>query len=393
MHELRKKALLIGLFFLAAGALTACDWFRSTTTTSSIVSSSETTSTSVTTTSLSTDSSTASTTSTTVTTTTTTTTTTEPTTTTTSTTTTTTTTTETTTTTTTTVEVRSLELVPPEKLSYYTGETLDLSGLIVTFYLNGQATVLSPEQYKVGSVDLSSIGTKTVMIYACDLTASFEISVQSGFLITMEYYMSAQDLEGQALLLELREIINTGFAGKSYGDARYLLDDTDADPAKPGNVLLIYNGASVSGTWDGGAAWNREHVWPQSLLGVPADNSTINEASDLQNLKPCNPSINSSRGNKYFDVATTTVSYLPRAQDRGDIARILFYMVVKYSRYSLVETTPAVNQMAKFSVLLLWHEQDPVDDFERYRNNKIYEFQNNRNPFIDYPEFVDLIWG
>jgi len=286
-----------------------------------------------------------------------------------------------------------LALVPPEKLSYRTGETLDLTGLIVTFYLNDQATVLSPEQYEVGPVDLSTEGTRSVTIYALDLSASFEISVQSGFLITMEYYLSAQDLEGQTLLLELREIINTGFAGKSYGDARYLLDETDADPTITGNVILIYNGASVSGAWDGGITWNREHVWPQSLLGVPADNSTINEASDLQNLKPCNPSINSSRGNKYFDVATTTVSYLPRAQDRGDIARILFYMVVKYSRYSLVDSAPSVNQMAKFSVLLLWHEQDPVDDFERTRNNKIYEYQKNRNPFIDYPEFVDLIWG
>jgi hypothetical protein len=47
----------------------------------------------------------------------------------------------------------------------------------------------------------------------------------------------------------------------------------------------------------------------------------------------------------------------------------------------------------KLSVLLIWHKKDPVDDFERNRNEVIYSYQNNRNPFIDYPEFVDLIWG
>jgi len=155
--------------------------------------------------------------------------------------------------------------------------------------------------------------------------------------------------------------------------------------------LLIYNGASVSGVWDQGKTWNKEHIWPQSLLGVSAG-SSVNAASDLHNLKPCNPSINSSRGNKYFDVATDSDSYFPREEDRGDIARILFYMVVMYDEYSLVNTTPTIYQMGKLSVLLTWHETDPVDDFERNRNNVIYTYQHNRNPFIDYPEFVDMIW-
>jgi len=208
----------------------------------------------------------------------------------------------------------------------------------------------------------------------------------------MPYYESAEGLSGSALLLELREIINQGFLNKTYGDARYILDETDADPTNSNNVILMYTGFSVSGSWDGGVTWNREHVWPQSLLGVSAETNSRNAASDLQNLKPANPLINSTRGNKYFGTTTAGGAFALWEKDRGDIARILLYMVVMYSEYTLVESNPSVYQMAQLSLLLQWHVQDPVDAFEQNRNNVIYSYQKNRNPFIDYPQFVDLIW-
>jgi endonuclease I len=90
---------------------------------------------------------------------------------------------------------------------------------------------------------------------------------------------------------------------------------------------------------------------------------------------------------------TTTVSYAPRVEVRGDLARILLYMEVMYTIYNLINSTPAVNQMALLDVLLSWHELDPVDAFEMNRNEVIYTLQKNRNPFIDYPHFVELIWG
>jgi len=217
-------------------------------------------------------------------------------------------------------------------------------------------------------------------------------STSNGFEITMPYYESAEGLSGSALLLELREIVNQGFLNKTYGDSRYILDETDADPNHSGNVILMYTGVSVSGAWDNGVTWNRDHIWPQSLLGVDAVNTVANAASDLQNLKPANPLINSTRGNKYFGTTTTTESYALRQEDRGDIARILLYMVVMYSEYTLLESNPSVYQMAQLSLLLQWHVQDPVDAFEQNRNNVIYSYQKNRNPFIDYPQFVDLIW-
>jgi len=290
-------------------------------------------------------------------------------------------------------DILSLVVTPPVLTTYDLDAVLDLSGMVVTFFLNDQSVILTEDQYSISSVNMSTEGEKIVTVSFLGLTDSFLIVVGEVLEITMAYYLSASGLSGQDLFLELRDIVNAGFDGVTYGDARYMLDDTDADPSISGNVILIYNGASVSGVWDSGITWNREHIWPQSLLGVAAENNLTNAASDLHNLKPSNPSINSSRGNKYFDVATTTLSYLPRPEDQGDIARILLYMVVMYDEYTLVNTTPNTYQMAKLSVLLQWCVSDPVDDFERARNNEIYSLQNNRNPFIDYPDFVNMIWG
>jgi endonuclease I len=207
------------------------------------------------------------------------------------------------------------------------------------------------------------------------------------------YYDGAEGLTGTDLELFLRGVVTDGYTGVSYGDSRYILDETDEDPNNTANIILVYLGTSVSEVWDNGATWNREHVWPQSLLGVSVTNSSINEGSDLHNLKPANPSENSSRSNDYFDNFRTADTYEPRDEVKGDIARILFYMTVRYSNLELVNTPPATYEMAKLDVLLEWHNQDPVDDFERNRNEVIYSYQNNRNPFIDRPEFVSSVWN
>jgi uncharacterized repeat protein (TIGR02543 family) len=207
------------------------------------------------------------------------------------------------------------------------------------------------------------------------------------------YYDGADGLSGIDLRTFLRMRVNNGKTLVDYGTARYVLDDTDRDPNNANNLILVYLGTSVSGVWDGGSTWNREHVWPQSLLGVSAVNNVANAASDLQNLKPANPAENSSRSNKYFDNVTNAHTYNPRDAVKGDIARILMYMDLAYSNLNLVNTYPATYQMGKLDVLLQWHLQDPVDDFERNRNEIIFGYQNNRNPFIDHPEFVEKIWG
>lgn len=208
------------------------------------------------------------------------------------------------------------------------------------------------------------------------------------------YYEGADGLEGDQLIVFLNQLINSTFDGVTYGDARYMLDETDRDPNQSGNLILVYLGTSVSGVWDSGNTWNREHVWPQSLLGVSADNSTVNSASDLHNLKPSDPAENSSRGNKFFGNSTTSQTYEPRDEVKGDIARILFYMDIMYDELSLISLNEGnTYEMGNLDALLVWHNEDPVDDFEMYRNEKIEAFQGNRNPFIDHPEFVDKIYG
>jgi len=288
-----------------------------------------------------------------------------------------------------------IEVTEINKIEYQYNEEFDADSIVVILRrASGQFVVLSKSMYTVTGFDSTLEGEIEITVTYSDFITTFYVTIlpYEGFIIDMPYYYSAQGLTGNVLFLELRDIVNTGFIGVSYGDSRYILDESDADPNNSNNVILVYLGTSVSGVWDG-TTWNREHVWPQSLLGVDVDNNDINVGTDLQNLKPANPNENSSRGNKYFDNVTTSSSYEPRDEVKGDIARILLYMWTKWDFLTLVDSYPSTYQMAMLSVLLEWHELDPVDDFERNRNEVIYSYQNNRNPYIDYPQFVELIWG
>lgn len=209
------------------------------------------------------------------------------------------------------------------------------------------------------------------------------------------YYQGIDDLTGEALIDALREIVTDGLQLVTYGDARYRLGDTDADPKKKGNLILVYTRVSVAAAWDGGITWNREHVWPQSRLGATADNGRKNIASDLHNLRPADPATNSSRGNKNFSFTTASSSFFPGDSDKGDIARILFYMTICYPQLRLISglSNDGALSIGNLDALLIWNQQDPVDEFEMRRNEKIYSIQKNRNPFIDHPELVEKIWG
>lgn len=198
------------------------------------------------------------------------------------------------------------------------------------------------------------------------------------------YYASLIGLPDSQIKSELNRIISN-MKSISYTNTSYVLDETDADPNRLGNILLIYNRASVSGKWDGAKTWNKEHVWPQSKLGTASK-------SDLHNLRPANPRINSTRGNSPFvdgsgSYGTRSGGWFPGEEDKGDVARIIFYM---NTRWGLQISSSVIGNLQTF---IKWHNEDPVDDFERTRNNVIYDNQNNRNPYIDYPELVDVVYG
>jgi endonuclease I len=218
------------------------------------------------------------------------------------------------------------------------------------------------------------------------------------------YYASIDGVTDANLLTSLTAILRSILDGSSllptnvtYGNARYAIDDYDQDPNNSNNVILVYSQNSVSGVWDDGKTWNREHVFPQSLMGVETANSSRHKGADYHNLKPENPSVNTSRGNKYFAETTTTTSFAPPVSVRGDLARILFYMVTMWPELSLVDVVgtdePSIYQMAQFSLLVKWHTEDPVDNFEAKRNDVIYNLQGNRNPYVDHPVLVCRIWG
>jgi len=248
-----------------------------------------------------------------------------------------------------------IEVTEVRKTEYQFNEVFDVDSITVIIKrASGQYLTLSKSMYTISGFSSLVEGEIEVTVTYSEFQDSFFVTIlpYEGLEITEAYYLSAQGLTGNALFLELRDIINAGFVGISYGDARYILDETDRDPNNPNNVILVYLGTSVSGTWDDGITWNREHVWPQSLLGVSVENSTIGVGSDLQNLKPANPSVNSSRGNKYYDNATTSVSYEPRDEVKGDLARILLYMWTMYNYLELVDTYPSTYEMALLTVLL-----------------------------------------
>jgi len=220
------------------------------------------------------------------------------------------------------------------------------------------------------------------------------------------YYDGAEGLSGEALKGALNDIIDNHNA-MSYSAVWNALKDTDKDPQNPNNVILLYTGWSVTNA--GYPTWNREHVWAKSHGDF---GTSIGPGTDIHHLRPADPGVNSSRGNKDFDnggaqhpVATGCYydedSWEPRDEVKGDVARMIFYMSVRYEGEGGdldLEVVDAVNtyplpQHGKLSALLEWNMIDPPDDFEENRNDVIYEdYQGNRNPFVDDPNYANLIW-
>jgi len=196
----------------------------------------------------------------------------------------------------------------------------------------------------------------------------------------------------------------------TYGDARYALETVDRDLTEAEKLWGAYTSTMINAVWDAGDTWDREHVWPNSRLGLDRISNTQRSiASDLHNLRAATGSINSSKSDRFFSsgsgeaTITDDGGFYPGDDHRGDVARILFYMATTYEELVLTDDlellldetdhyTVEGARMGQLSLLIEWHKLDPVSDFEKARNERISEIQGNRNPFIDRPEFVHLIW-
>ncbi|MGK5685070.1 endonuclease [Actinoplanes sp. URMC 104] len=225
------------------------------------------------------------------------------------------------------------------------------------------------------------------------------------------YYAAALGKSGESLRNALHGIVSAGVTKLSYDAVWTALKVTDQDPANPANVKLFYSGLSRSKSLNGGTAgnWNREHVWAQSHgdFGTAAGPGT-----DLHHLRPEDVAVNALRGNKDFDDGGSAAtgapgnytdgdSWEPRDAVKGDVARMLFYMAVRYEggdSHPDLEVDDATSggsapRIGRVSALLQWNAADPPDAAERTRNQIVYAtYQHNRNPFVDHPEWAASIF-
>ena len=190
----------------------------------------------------------------------------------------------------------------------------------------------------------------------------------------------------------------------SYSELQTLMKTSDVDPQNPSNLLLIY-GSQASGTHQRSrpinSSWNREHVYAKSK-GTP-NLGTSGPGADGHHLRPADNTLNSTRGSLLFDDGAGATAYktsrggwFPGEEWRGDVARILMYMYVRYNSRCLplnITMNPSTYSSDFPDILLKWNVEDPVSDFEIQRNNVVANTQKNRNPFIDNPYLATVIWG
>lgn len=238
------------------------------------------------------------------------------------------------------------------------------------------------------------------------------------------YYKDAEGKNKAALLAALCDIVgpHTHLTYKEVWSAYY---DTDIKPGTSNKIWDMYSSTTnftVGSDQCGGNykregdCYNREHSMPKSWF-----NDAYPMYSDLFHLYPTDGYVNNRRDNFPFgetDRPTYTSNngfskvgpcsfpgysgtvFEPDDEYKGDFARTYFYMAACYNdkiaswnsdmlagnKYPAY-TTWAVN------LLMKWNEQDPVSQKEIDRNEAVYSYQHNRNPFIDHPELADYIWG
>ncbi|MFY0653808.1 MAG: endonuclease [Cyclobacteriaceae bacterium] len=240
-------------------------------------------------------------------------------------------------------------------------------------------------------------------------------SLTSAQSIPENYYSRTTDLSGFQLKQSLHYIIR-GHRVLQYSEFRdTILPDLDEDPQNDENLILFYKNNSIPkanfASNNQSDFWNREHTWPTSHGFANAADTAY---TDIHNLRPSDASVNSSKSNKDFndvehisdneegeapETYTTEDFWEPGDDIKGDVARTLFYMDVRYESSNLdlslvdSESFSGDPEIGVLFTLLRWHQQDPVDDKEIARHEKAYHYQGNRNPFIDHPEWVESIWG
>jgi Endonuclease I/Secretion system C-terminal sorting domain len=235
------------------------------------------------------------------------------------------------------------------------------------------------------------------------------------------YYNSIDGLSDAVLRQALQDIIANPATvrAQTYADIIDILKEADQNPANSNQVWLVYTEqgrAKLDFQTSGGSnvgLWNREHTYPRSRGGYfsidlddIADGKDVfwtTEAdslrhgnSDAHALRAADGPENSSRSNQNYGSPEYDGPASNLGSFKGDVARSVLYMAVRYNGIEIVNgfpTTSPIGNLGDLATLLNWHRNDPPDDFEMNRNNVIYTWQFNRNPFIDEPDLVEYLWG
>lgn len=301
-----------------------------------------------------------------------------------------------------------------------------------------------------GSVDTETLGEYTLVISATDTSGNEEVlnfivevveAADGSFYIPTGYYDGIEGLSGDTLKARLNDII-TGHVEYPYTDDDTdvwdILREADEDPDNPDHVLTFYTGLSLPKECqdtntppeyctmeiDGNTKtyeWNREHTWSKSR-GDFSNASDLGAYTDAHHLVAAERVMNSIKSNRMFEdchdgddynvedrgygnYTCNEWSFEPRDEVKGDVARMIFYMAVRYEgepgdlvdleviNDALEDRNSKLPVYGDLDDLLRWHVEDPVSEEEILRNQVIYTYQENRNPFIDLPELVELIWG
>ncbi len=216
--------------------------------------------------------------------------------------------------------------------------------------------------------------------------------------IPKNYYTSASSLSGQELRDKMQEIISKDAKKLSYKMVWTMCEDGDQNPADETQVWQIYveKGIDKKAHVSGSSGWNREHIWAKSRGNF---GTKPGAGTDGHHLRASDAKENGNRANLNFaDVNGPRTKngsfYEPPKSAKGDVARAVFYMAVRYGfKVDNSGSDSKEARIGKLEDLLKWNELDPVDPYEIRRNNIIYGYQNNRNPFIDHPELVKYIFG
>ena len=304
----------------------------------------------------------------------------------------------------------------------------------------------------IGEYDKDKIGSQVIVIQSIDTsgnesTIKINITVldpnadyiDPSLYIPTGYYDSIDGLTGEELKAALNDIItnHTEFPYTSTStDVWDIMKEADEDPENPDNVIMFYSGFSWPKACqdtvtppelcrtdvDGESKlveWNREHIWSKSRGDF---GTSVGAGTDLHHLVAAERNMNSTKNNRHYedcnDGDDTNIvdrgygnytcndwEFEPRDEVKGDVARMIFYMAVRYEGEigDMVDlevvNDPDSSKESKLPVygdlndLLRWHIEDPVSEWEINRNQVIFTYQGNRNPFIDDPDLVFLVFG